>query len=293
MALGNTIDSFMNMQRPQENQYLQSNPATDPNANTSWMDPTQTNPNSGFSGMGSIGGANPVSGPVSGNGTALGAISAGGMAQPQSQAPLGFDQTKWNDPNQGTSNKYIAGRMAAEGKSIEEIAQRLGAKVISPDAIQFPDGFIADLWYDYGGPNQRVQYTQVPGAGSSFDGRNDGTQGTSIGSFMNKGQNAGGMNSNQNMQQFMNQLMQQVFAAKQGQRDRFLKGPNQSGGFVPPTGGFSGYESGMPPSGLAQTPAFSMGEGRLPNPEERLYFGGGIIDPVTGVRRQPRPGEPQ
>ncbi len=84
-------------------------------------------------------------------------------------APMGFDQQKWADPNLGTSNKYIAGRMAAEllGQGMNpaditrQVAQRLGATAISDDAIRFGDGFTADLFFDVGGPNQRVQFTDV------------------------------------------------------------------------------------------------------------------------------------
>jgi len=95
-------------------------------------------------------------------------INGGATTQPAQstnygQAPLGFDATKWADPAQGTSNKYIVGRILAGGGTIEQAAQAVGAKVISPDKIQYPDGFIADVYYDFGGPQQRVQYTQVGG----------------------------------------------------------------------------------------------------------------------------------
>lgn len=88
-------------------------------------------------------------------------------------APAGFDAQKWADPTQGTTNKYIVGRILASGGTIEQAAQAVGATVISPDKIRYPDGFEADVYMDYGGPNQRVQYTQTGGPG--WQGVGDGT----------------------------------------------------------------------------------------------------------------------
>lgn len=77
-------------------------------------------------------------------------------------APPGFDQAKWADPNLGNSNKYKVGRILASGGSIEDAAKAVGAKVISPDKIQYPDGFIADVFKDVEGAHQ-IQYTDVTG----------------------------------------------------------------------------------------------------------------------------------
>lgn len=113
-------------------------------------------PNTGFTG--GWNGGNPIPPDQQGTGSVLGQIGS---------APLGFDAAKWGDASQGTSNKYIVGRLAAQGVPIDQIAKQVGARVIAPDKIQYPDGFIADLYFDYGGPNQRVQYTDVTPYGDS------------------------------------------------------------------------------------------------------------------------------
>lgn len=101
------------------------------------------------------------------------------------QAPPGFTQEKWADPNQGNSLKYQVGRMAASGMPIDQIAAGVGAKVVGNDKIEYPDGFVADIYKDYGGPNQQVQYTQVggPGWGGDSGGSNTGAAVGAGGSF--------------------------------------------------------------------------------------------------------------
>lgn len=265
---GSTINSFM-QQQPQQNQYLQGNPETNPTAQTDWMNPENSIDNSGFNGGSPVQTQpNPTS-TGQNNGTALGSIASGSFGS----APLGFEQDKWNDPNQGNSLKYQVGRMAAQGMPIDQIASKVGAKVISPDKIQYPDGFIADIYFDYGGPNQRVQYLdQTPSNDQS-----SGQMSSGMNSFM--GNSGNGQMQNQNFQQFMNQLMQQLFSAQQGQRFNNQGQPNQSGGFIPPTGGFSGWGSGNNP-----TPNIDNGSGfnkfpgqnpfQQPTPDANGYYGG-------------------
>ncbi len=168
------FDSYLNNQEPQQNQYLTGNPSTDTSAQTSWMDDSGSDWNKTSATQQTAAPTPPQSG------TLLGSIATG-TAQNWGSAPLGFEQDKWNDPNAGTSLKYQVGRMAAQGMPIDQIAAKVGAKVIAPDKIQYPDGFIADIYFDYGGPNQRVQYTDVtPGNGQD------------ISSFLNGGQNQQG-----------------------------------------------------------------------------------------------------
>lgn len=81
-------------------------------------------------------------------------------------APAGFTQQKWQDPSQGTSHKYTAGTTLAGSGSIGDILrhpQFSGWTQVGGDKIKSPDGNIYDLFYDYGGPNQRIQYTLVGG----------------------------------------------------------------------------------------------------------------------------------
>lgn len=79
-------------------------------------------------------------------------------------APPGFDPTKWNDPTLGTSYKYIVGRILAGGGTIQQAAAAVGARVIAPDKIQFPDGVIIDVYQGYSETGtSRVAYNQVGG----------------------------------------------------------------------------------------------------------------------------------
>src|SRR5215475_2383947 len=242
------------------------------NANTSWMnstvsfDPSKASPNTGING-----GATPPSAvqnnqpsPPSqvSNGTMLGSIAAGNYP---SQAPLGFDQAKWNDPNAGNSLKYQVGRMAAAGVPIEQIAQNVGAKVIAPDKIQYPDGFVADIYYDYGGPNQRVQYTDVTPQGQ-----------------YNPAPNQSGSLINPQMSQ--NNMMNQIYQAMLARRQQIARqGYNPSGGDIAPP-----VVAYQPNTGYQPISYGSMiGSGNM------YYPGGGVYDPITGTTRAPRPGEPQ
>ena len=84
------------------------------------------------------------------------------------QAPAGFVQTKWTDPNWNTT-KYTAGGILQGGGTIADVLNNplfKGWSQEGPDKIKSPTGNIYDLYYDYGGPNQKVQYTQVGFAGS-------------------------------------------------------------------------------------------------------------------------------
>lgn len=106
---------------------------------------------------------------------------------PVTAAPPGFDQTKWNDPNH-QSDKYKAGRIVAAGGTADDVVQALGPgwKVLAPDLIEAPDGSRFDIYFDYGGPNQRPQWTYVgggPGTGTpppnTGPGTGPGTSGSS------------------------------------------------------------------------------------------------------------------
>ena len=94
-------------------------------------------------------------------------------------APLGFDARKWADPTQGTSHKYTAGSILAASGSIGDILrnpQFKGWTQVGPDKIKSPEGNIYDEFYDYGGPNQRVQHTLVGGPRWDAE-QNNGYQG--------------------------------------------------------------------------------------------------------------------
>ena len=88
------------------------------------------------------------------------------------RAPLGFQQGKWNNQDWNTT-KYRVGTILAGGGNIANVlADPLfkGWSAEGTDKIKSPDGNIYDLYYDFGGPQQRVQYTQV-GWGPKSDPR--------------------------------------------------------------------------------------------------------------------------
>lgn len=88
------------------------------------------------------------------------------------RAPLGFQQGKWGNTNWNTT-KYRAGTILAGGGTIADVlADPLfqGWTAEGTDKIKSPDGNIYDLYYDFGGPQQRVQYTQT-GWGPNSDPR--------------------------------------------------------------------------------------------------------------------------
>lgn len=81
-------------------------------------------------------------------------------------APPGFDATKWADTGHQTT-KYVAGRILAAGGGIGDILRDphfAGWKAGGgPDTIVDPSGNVYDVWFDYGGGAQRVQWTLVGG----------------------------------------------------------------------------------------------------------------------------------
>lgn len=113
-------------------------------------------------------------------------------------APPGFDGAKWADTSH-TTPKYVAGRIMAAGGSIQDAAKAVGAKVISPDKIQYPDGTVVDMIFDVGGAGQHIQYTQegpsgggggtsgggIGGAGGTMSGLMGGLGGGNFGSGLN------------------------------------------------------------------------------------------------------------
>ena len=81
----------------------------------------------------------------------------GGLPPP----PPGFDATKWYDLTH-TSEKYVAGRILAQGGSSQDVVAALGTgwTVLGPDKIEGPDGSTVDLFFDYSGQGTaRPQWT--------------------------------------------------------------------------------------------------------------------------------------
>lgn len=265
------------IEKPQQNQFLTGNPSTDPNAQTDWMNPSSSVPNSGFSGMGSSGGATPIASATN-NGTALGAIGSGNSSVGQ-YTPEGYDTGKLNDPANANSLKYQVGRILSNyppGQAgLQQAAQQLqalGISVVGKDSIRLPDGTTADVGRAFSDPNAQHAWQY------NWSGPMDGSGQSMPTSYMGSQQQQNPMQNSQ----FMNQILQQMFASQQAQR-KFTSQeqmPNQQGGFIPPTGGFSGYESALPNQ-------------IVNNGSEMSYLGGGVYDPELGRYRNPRRGEPQ
>lgn len=296
MAFGETqFTSFLN-ERPQENQYLQGNPATNPNAQTDWMNPENTSSNTGFSGFGGSSFTPPA--PISSqqDGTALGAISAGGSfgAPQQQQAgqigsymPGGYDQNKWANPEH-TTPKYIIGRILSkypptpEGYAAaqNELMQTGLISGFGKDSLMLNDksgygGHNIDVGRAFSDPNGQRQWQWL-------DQFQDGTAGNSQQpmSFMNNGSQGQGIN----WQSFMNNMMNQQFQAQQGQRFNNAGQPNPTGGFIPPTGGISGWGSGIPNSdqrGLPGEMVTSL------NPGTPFNINNGLYQPGDGSNSVP------
>jgi hypothetical protein len=86
-------------------------------------------------------------------------------------APLGFDATKWKDQGH-LSDKYLIGHILAGSGSLDDAVAAMnqrtpggGWKKVSEDSIMDPTGHVDDLYFDYGGPNQHLQWYDVPGTG--------------------------------------------------------------------------------------------------------------------------------
>lgn len=73
------------------------------------------------------------------------------------RAPAGFDQTKWSDPTK-MDPKYEVGRILAGGGTPQQAAQAIGGTYMGKDLIKMADGTVVDIYKDYGGPGQAVQF---------------------------------------------------------------------------------------------------------------------------------------
>lgn len=183
MALA--INSYIDNQQPNQNQYLTGNPSTDNNAQTSWMEPSRSAPSTPSSNTGINGGANvsasqPTTTPQ--NGTFLGSITAGNVGQ---WMPGGYDAGKFNDPNKHDP-KYDVGRILSQYQpgtagldaAYEQQLKAQGYTRVGKDKIFRPDVGTIDVGYAFGSgdPNQ-MSWGWMPqdsGGGPSFMGNQQG-----------------------------------------------------------------------------------------------------------------------
>lgn len=255
MALMNSIGASDSLykQQPQQNQYLTGNPATQPEANTSWMNPTDT---SGGGLTGNIAQTQPNPPSQVSNGTMLGSIAAGNVGQ---FMPGGYDQNKWNDPNKHDP-KYDVGRILSKyppstaglQAAMNELSP-LGYKMAGKDTIIGPDGVPIDVGFSFGS-----------GQGSTWQWNPKDNQQMPGNSMLQQG------NNNPSGQ---NNLMNMIWQALQQQRQ--IQGNQQfnpTGGALPinsmqgnvdiqsllglqspMTGGAIGTNSGLNPDVLSRT----------------------------------------
>lgn len=202
-----------------------------------------------------------------------------GPSNGQTYMPEGVDLTKWNDPNKHDPkydvlhllSKYqpnSAGLQAAAGE-----LSKLGISITGKDTIRLPNGDVIDVGRAFGeaGSNgQGAWYWSGPLGGEQANSSTGGMT------------NSTGSVANPNAD-YIARMMQLLFSEQQDSK-RLLtdKGYNPSGPeSLPPPVGTDGivnpYYGSYKPGGV----------------NDMYYAGGGIIDPVTGIRRNPRPGEPQ
>lgn len=116
--------SYMNQNKnPQQNQYLQGNPTTDPNAQTSWMNDSSSDSNWAKPGFSEQQGQNLQNGQqfnqssgLLGNGTALSSLAGGntGIIGGQSTQPPQYNPNPWQP---SFSNTGVTGGQFGQGQS--------------------------------------------------------------------------------------------------------------------------------------------------------------------------------
>lgn len=144
--------------------------------------------------------------------------------------PAGYDQTKWNDPNNASHSdwKYTAGRVIAGGGTPEQAAAAIGGKLYAPgsDWIIAPDGEVFDSVIDYGPGGQNAPEwahidfdangNYIPpsfGAGGGSGGGSGSGGGTGPNSLLAPGYTppgTGGVYGNANLQQVGQDPMSQL-----------------------------------------------------------------------------------
>ena len=263
MALFSSADQVpKTSQNPQQNQYLQADPNTKSDANTSWMNPTG---NTGFNG-GNQNAAQAQANPPSqvSNGTMLGSVASGnampsfGAAAPSREQLMQYSQSRGGNQLNDSSLNYWS-----DPNKWNELRQRGMQLQPGTDGSWYANKFLGNAEEFTGGAHQTAMnmWGFDPAEQSNNAGGNNQLMmllqqllGGGVGNQVNRGAqpydpHAGKVN-----------MPQQMGYAP----------PNGNGGFNPNHGGELAVES--PTS----------------------YFGGGgIIDPATGQRRQPRLGEPQ
>lgn len=306
MALFNPT-SFLPQIKPQVNQYLTGDPLVKESAQTDWMDPAKANAGLSTTPKNIAVGehdptvtmpAQPATGVSPTNtqpGTALGAITAGSPVG--TYMPGGYGQTKWDDPNKHDP-KYDLGRILSQYQPGSDGFRQAQDELMRTGMIGSfgKDGFTLNDKSGYGG-----HYIDVgnsfgdPNANHSWqwlDKFNDGRPGNSpasSNSFMSFLQslfgNAGGPYSGNNTQWVRPTAgnspynpMGQVGTPNPDWRWRGNPNTGVAGGIDRSQGLGIGPSSGY--SSL-------QGMGMNPDPSIMSYLSSGLIDPLTGLPRQP------
>ncbi len=231
MALA--INSYLNQQQPQQNQFLTGNPETQSEAQTSWMDnkPTTSQYSGDWSGGNTPGAIQPAqtNTPPS-NGTALGAITAGNVG---SWMPEGYDQNKWNDPNKHDP-KYDIGRVLSKypptpaglDAAMPEL-QKMGYRRTGKDSIAGADGYPIDVGRGFSdvmaGKTQQGAWWFNPSNPGEWNQQGQNNQ-NAVASYMSSGQKPQG--GQQGWAEFIQSLLG-------GRSQNGMSNPNPVGGQIP------------------------------------------------------------
>ena len=284
------FDSMNNdSQQPQKNQYLQSNPNTDANANTSWMSPSDSTGNN----SGNVAQSQPNPPSQVSNGTMLGSIAQGnGGGMQQSNNPNQWIDNELKSVNSTDDPNYWYKVIAQHGDTNnpaamdywkDRIRRGDGSSLVASGQLQkFQDSGSGNdqqsqlmqlLQQLLGGGQGNMQQSRGAMPYNQYAGQKlpsfGGAQPSSMIGVGNTGI-TGGMIGGQPMPQ-----------------QPLTTGPTNAGSISSGPGQFSNGNIGISGgSFIGMSP-------RLIDPSQMSYLGGGQIDPVTGQRRNPLPGEPQ
>ena len=178
-------------ERPRENQYLQANPATQPNANTSWMSPSSGD--SGSPGVSNIAQSQPNPPSQVSNGTMLGSIAQGNQVGHDGTFN-GMNREQWRD-------KWMSSGRMSQDEMQRKLTEMGATNAGRGDIWTTPFGETYDLGIGYKTGNPMAAWTPVSGAQNQIQ-----NQASMLGTPQAQG---GGMLNGGMMQQIMQMLQSQ------------------------------------------------------------------------------------
>jgi len=282
MALFASSDNpQVNNEEINKNQYLTKNPNTASDANTSWMGQSSDSSPSGSNRNIAQSQPNPPS-QVS-NGTVLGSIASGSMpnfiSAPTQDQLRAYGQSRGVNLNDSTLNYW-------NPQKWEELKQRGRELQPGTDGSWYANKFLSNEEQFTGGAHQTAMNMW------GFDPAEQGNANASNPLMALLQQLLGGANQKQ---------YAQPYDPHAGNKSSGIginpNGMYTGGGVVPKVmdngGSLIGYNGNTGITGGLPTGNGSGVSMLGYDPGAMSFLGGGVIDPITGVRRNPRPGEPQ